>query len=157
MSLDRCASGGRRTAGFTLLELLVVLGILAVAAIIATSLGGQRRANSLLRSAALELGAALRASRASAIRSNVEMTFIFDAAGRQYWVEGADSRQQLPDQLLAELVIPGAEQVGSAAGRFRFYPDGSSSGGQIVLRQGGSTAVVAVDWLTGNAQVKGDQ
>jgi general secretion pathway protein H len=56
--------------------------------------------------------------------------------------------------LAVELVIPGAEQVGSGVGLFRFYPDGSSSGGQIIFRQGGATAVVAVDWLTGNAQIK---
>jgi general secretion pathway protein H len=157
MSLNGCASGPRSTAGFTLLELLVVLGILAIAASIAIPLGGQRHSNSLLRSAALELAAALRAGRASAIRSNVEKAFIFDAAARQYWVEGVDSPQQVLDQLVAELVIPGVEEIGSSAGRFRFYPDGSSSGGQIILRLRGMTAVVAVDWLTGNAQIKGDQ
>ena len=157
MSFPRCLIGARPTAGFALLELLVVLGILAMAAIIAIPLGGQRHSTSLLRSAALELAAALRASRASAIRSNVEKTFIFDAAARQYWAEGAGSRQQVPDQLVTELHIPAVEQIGSAAGRFRFYPDGSSSGGQITLRRGGTTAVVAVDWLTGNAQIKGDQ
>ncbi|HZA01422.1 MAG TPA: type II secretion system protein GspH, partial [Hyphomicrobiaceae bacterium] len=59
--------------------------------------------------------------------------------------------------LAADLVIPSVEQIGSAVGRFRFYPDGSSSGGQIILGLGGTTEVVVVDWLTGNAQIKGDQ
>jgi general secretion pathway protein H len=157
MSLDARAATGRTAAGFTLLELLVVLAILASAVIIAIPLAGPRHSSSLLRSAALEVAAALRASRASAIRSNVEKTFIFDAVARQYWLEGVESRQKVPDQLAADLVIPSVEQIGSAVGRFRFYPDGSSSGGQIILGLGGTTEVVVVDWLTGNAQIKGDQ
>jgi general secretion pathway protein H len=151
MSLDRRARMERGASGFTLLELLVVLGILAIATILAIPLGSQRHSISSLRGAALELAATLRATRAAAIRSNAEKTFTFDVAARQYWAE--EARHRVPDQLVAEIAIPGVEQTGSGVGLFRFYPDGTSSGGQIILRQGGVTAVVAVDWLTGNAQI----
>jgi general secretion pathway protein H len=151
MSLDRRARTERGAGGFTLLELLVVLGILAIATILAIPLGSQRHSISSLRGAALELAATLRATRAAAIRSNAEKTFTFDVAARQYWAE--EARHRVPDQLVAEIAIPGVEQTGSGVGLFRFYPDGTSSGGQIILRQGGVTAVVAVDWLTGNAQI----
>lgn len=156
MSLDRREASARTTGGFTLLELLVVLGVLALATILVMPLAGPRDSTWPLRSAALELAAHLRATRAAAIRNNVEMTFIFDTAVRQYWADGLAPRHRWPDQLALEIVIPGAEQIGGGVGRFRFYPDGSSSGGQIILRQGRTSTRVAVDWLTGNAQIKED-
>jgi general secretion pathway protein H len=154
MSLDRRAGTDMTAGGFTSLELLVVLAILALATVLVMPLGGQRNSNLSLRSAALDLAAHLRATRAAAIRGNVEKTFTFDVAARQYWVDGQEPRHRLADHLVLEIVIPSVEQIGSAAGRFRFYPDGSASGGQITLRQGSTAAVVAVDWLTGNAQIK---
>jgi general secretion pathway protein H len=153
MSLDWRARTERSAGGFTLLELLVVLGILAIATILAIPLGSQRHSISSLRGAALELAATLRATRAAAIRSNAERTFTFDVVARQYWAEDLEARHRVPDQLVAAIAIPGVEHTGSGVGLFRFYPDGTSSGGQIILRQGGMTAVVAVDWLTGNAQI----
>jgi general secretion pathway protein H len=154
MSHDRREGADRMVGGFTSLELLVVLGILALATIIVMPLGGQRHPSMSLRSAAFDLAAHLRATRAAAIRNNVEKSLTIDVAARQYGVNGQEARHRLPDQADVEVVIPGTEQIGSAAGRFRFYPDGSASGGRIIFRQGSATVLVVVDWLTGNAQLK---
>jgi general secretion pathway protein H len=153
MSRDRREGADRMAGGFTSLELLVVLGILALATMIVLPLG-QRHPSMSLRSAAFDLAAHLRATRAAAIRNNVEKALAIDVAARQYWVNGQEARHRLPDQADVEVVIPGIEQIGSAAGRFRFYADGSASGGRIIFRQGSATALVVVDWLTGNAQLK---
>jgi general secretion pathway protein H len=152
MSQDR-REVAERMAGFTSLELLVVLGILALATMIVLPLG-QRHPSMSLRSAAFDLAAHLRATRAGAIRNNVEKALTIDVAARQYWVNGQEPRHRLPDHADVEIVIPGIEQIGSAAGRIRFYADGSASGGRIIFRQGSVTALVVVDWLTGNAQLK---
>jgi general secretion pathway protein H len=143
----------RMAGGFTSLELLVVLGILALATMIVLPLG-QRHPSMSLRSAAFDLAAHLRATRAAAIRNNVEKALTIDVAARQYWVNGQEPRHRLPDHAEVEIVIPAIEQIGSAAGRIRFYADGSASGGRILFRQGSVTALVVVDWLTGNAQLK---
>jgi general secretion pathway protein H len=152
MSQDR-REVAERMAGFTSLELLVVLGILALATMIVLPLG-QRHPSMSLRSAAFDLAAHLRATRAAAIRNNVEKALTIDVAARQYWVNGQEPRHRLPDHADVEIVIPGIEQIGSAAGRIRFYADGSASGGRIIFRQGSVTALVVVDWLTGNAQIE---
>jgi general secretion pathway protein H len=62
-------------------------------------------------------------------------------------------RRPLPRHFAMTLDIPTSEQVGANAGRVRFFPDGSASGGRIVLREGGRTATVSVSWLTGDVDV----
>ena len=78
MSHDRREVPEGMAGGFTSLELLVVLGILALATIIVMPLGGQRHSSMSLRSAAFELAAHLRATRAAAIRNNVEKALTID-------------------------------------------------------------------------------
>ena len=39
-------------------------------------------------------------------------------------------------------------------GRMRFFPDGSASGGKVVLREGGRATTVFVNWLNGDVQVQ---
>jgi general secretion pathway protein H len=46
--------------------------------------------------------------------------------------------------------------VADAAGAIRFYPDGGSSGGGVVVRDGGRRFIVLVDWLSGNISVVRD-
>ena len=52
------------------------------------------------------------------------------------------------------LDLPAAERVSANAGRVRFFPDGSASGGKVVLREGGRIATVFVNWLNGDVQVQ---
>ena len=35
---------------------------------------------------------------------------------------------------------------------FRFYPDGTSTGGEVEIRAASERRVIAVNWLTGNAR-----
>jgi general secretion pathway protein H len=50
--------------------------------------------------------------------------------------------------------LPVAERVSANAGRLRFFPDGSASGGKVVLREGARTATVSVNWLNGDVDVQ---
>jgi general secretion pathway protein H len=50
------------------------------------------------------------------------------------------------------MTIAETERVGDVAG-IRFFPDGQSSGGEIALSFEGRSARIAVNWLTGEAQL----
>jgi len=140
--------------GFTLLELLVVLGILALGlALVVPAISGAR-AGLTVRAAAYALAGSLRDARAAAQAGNVERVLILDTAQRHYWAEGVVARRQLPQAIRVELVVPQSERIGAAGGRVRFLPDGVSSGARIVLSDGRATAVVAVDWLSGDVRVQ---
>lgn len=139
--------------GFTLIEMLVVLALLSLAAVIAAPMAdGSRKAKALAATAA-ELASELRSARATAVRSNIAQTLTIDTASRHYLRDGWQASRAFPPHLDIALDTIRGEQSGPNSGRIRFYPDGSATGGRIVLGNGPHTAVVSVDWLTGGTRV----
>lgn len=141
-------------AGFTLAETLVVLVIVSLAAVLALpSVIGSSRGQAL-RSAAIDLASALQSARATAMRLNTEETLTIDAASRTIETAGRAPAAIVSGPIDIDLLTIRSEQTSPTAGRLRFYPDGSSTGGRVVLREGRRQAVVAVDWLTGGTRVE---
>jgi general secretion pathway protein H len=54
----------------------------------------------------------------------------------------------LPRGMTVVMIAAEKERRGYSAG-MRFYPDGQSSGGEIVLALEGRASRIAVNWLTG--------
>ena len=140
-------------AGFTLLELLVVLGILALALAIMTPSLNRSREQLVLRSTTYELAAHLRSARAAAQAGNIEHALTIDLAARRYWAEGVVAPRPLPQPIDIEVLVPESERVGATGGRIRFFPDGGTSGARVVLKDSNTTAAVLVDWLNGDVRV----
>jgi general secretion pathway protein H len=145
------AQGRKGEFGFSLLELLVVLGILALALVLVAPSFNRARSALAVRSAAYELANHLRATRAAANAQSVQRMLVFDQTARRYWAEGVPPRV-LPQSVRVGLVVPESEQVGRTA-RIRFLPDGSASGGKIVFQDGKAAWSVVVDWLSGDVRV----
>ena len=147
-------STGRDERGFTLLELLVGLGILAMVLAVIAPIANRTRASMELRSTAFDIASSMRNARAAAQTSNAEQALVIDVSSRLLWTEGQSLRKALPRRFGMTLDLPVAERVSSNAGRMRFFPDGSASGGKVVLREGGRIATVFVNWLNGDVQVQ---
>lgn len=150
--IRQSAAGGRH--GFTLLELLVVMGLLALALTIVAPSLNRLRLGVAVRSAAYELAAHLRSARAAARETNKERVLTIDVEGRRYWAEGIVAPRQLPQSVALDLTVPASERVGANAARVRFFPDGSTSGARVVLDDGRSSATIRVDWLTGDVRLQ---
>lgn len=144
-------------AGFTLVEVLVVLAMIALAAAVAMpqALGSRQRL--ALEAAAIDIASEMKSARAAAIRTNTEQTLTIDTVSRRYTRDGWTEARPLPGQFTVALDTIRTEQTGSAAGRIRFYPDGSATGGRVILSSGPRRAVVAIDWLTGGLRVSVEQ
>lgn len=152
----RCSTaarpGDRATAGFTLLEILVVLAIFGLSLVLVSGFRPPWSKGFHLDSAAAELAAQLRLVRSQAIAGNRAAIFELDLDGRRYR-SGMAAPRALPAGLAVELLTVAGERQGAAAGGIRFHPDGSSTGGRIVLTDGSKRVAIGVDWLTGRVGI----
>jgi general secretion pathway protein H len=147
------ACGRRGERGFTLLELIVALGIMALAVAIAIPFFGGSRAAYQLQAAAYEIATQLRDTRATALSRNADQAFMIDVGNRRTWIDGYPVRRPLPAWLAINVEVPIAEQLAANLVRVRFFADGSASGGKLVLSDGLRRANVTVNWLTGDVRV----
>lgn len=150
--------GGRPAAGYTLVELLVVLAILGLITAIALPMFTGVLPGAELKSAARNLGADMRYARSRAIAGNREVTLSVDLVARRYAISGEARERSLPEELTIDVLTARSELEGGDALRprrasIRFFPDGSSTGGRVSLSRGGRTYHVGVDWLTGRVKV----
>lgn len=120
-----------RSAGFTLLELLVVVAVLALAAALVVPRLSTATGASAFAAATQRAMSELRLARNSAIQERREE---FITATRLSGLTGVDVETTPLDGI-------------------RFSPDGSGSGGRVHLLDGGRQASIDIDWLTGRAQI----
>lgn len=147
-----------RSAGFTLLELLLVVAVMASAlallgGAVAGALPGQQ-----LRDATARLAAELRATRARAVATGEDQVFRLDPASR-HWASGpagGEARRSglLPEGLSLRATVAREAQPGPDEAAIRFFADGTSSGGRIVLSRDSAAWRVDVAWLTGAVRVE---
>lgn len=143
----------RRSDGFTVLELLVALGIMAFVASIVVAGAVTPRQRQDLAATAADVAAGLKMTRAAARRSNAEQVFLIDVDGRRYWAPGILPPRRFPPTLALALDVPETERQGAGAARIRFFPDGSSTPATLTLRKGASSTALSVDWLSGAIRV----
>jgi len=138
-----------RSKGFTLMELIVVLAILAaIAALVAPSFS-RTIASARLRSAASDVRTSLARGRALAVAAAKERTVAFDLSRGEFGVDN-EAVRRLPETIRLGAVLPGEERMEEGNVRIRFFPDGSGDEAEIsVTAEDGGTLRVTVDPLTG--------
>jgi general secretion pathway protein H len=141
-----------RCGGFTLIEVIVTLAILGFALVLVAGYKRPWSSGLGVRATASELASGLRLARSEAIASNRPVALDIDVTHHLYRV-GKGAERRLPADLSIELVTIAGEGRGASIGDIRFNPDGSSSGGRIVLAEGKRHTAVGVDWLTGRVTV----
>jgi len=142
----------RAEAGFTLIELIVVMAVMALMMAMVTSRNAPVSPATHARAAAREISGALRSARSEAIMTNSSVAFTLDAAGNRYWW-GQRQPQLLTSDLRVALMTTKDMMVNDAVGKVRFDPDGGSTGGRVAIAGGDHTWWVGVDWLSGRVSV----
>lgn len=142
-----------RMNGFTLFEMLLLLAVLALIATISLPMLREPAPGLQLRAMAYDLVNKLRKARGAAIKSNKDHTMTIDVAARRYWVEGLTKPSRIPKQISVDVATVQREQINGRRARMRFRPDGTSSGGTVILTNGALRAEVRLNWLTGHASL----
>jgi general secretion pathway protein H len=79
------------------------------------------------------------------------MTLMVDADKRTIGSPAIRQKALAPD-LVVKLTIAEPQQVGPFRGGFRFFPDGSSTGGDLTRAMHNREMRICVNWMTGLAQ-----
>ncbi len=136
--------------GFTLLEMLVVLAIVGLAAAISAPLLRPSHGPLTLAASAHQLCSTLRNARAHAIATNKETDVIVDIEHRRYASSFGPSTA-LPADADIKLIIADDRRLDAIHGSFAFFPSGASSGGEIHLGNHGKSIAITISWFTGEA------
>ncbi len=141
-------------AGLTLLEILVVLAIAAslIAAAPWGSFSALERVE--LKALARDMAAELRAARAHARRDQTTERFLIDLDARTYGLAGRGAPTALPADVRIEVRAAREDLEGAATGAIVFAPDGSASGGSVVLTRANRVQKISVAWLTGTVTLE---
>lgn len=138
-----------RTKGFTLVELIVVLAILAgLAALVAPSFS-RTVASARLRTAASDVRSTFARTRALAVATARERSAVFDLSRGEFGVDN-EAVRVLPETIRLGAVLPGGDPLDRGSVRVRFFPDGGGEEVEIsVTAEDGGALRVTVDPLTG--------
>lgn len=139
----------RSSAGYTLLELLVVVTIMALAASVAFPFVAGQTSNSVRLAAATRVFAgALRSTRANAILRDTQAILVIDV--RQHTLSSpALPVRPFDSDIAVRLKVAEPERLSLSRAGIRFYPDGTSTGGDLYLSLHGQESHICVNWLTG--------
>ncbi|OAB55441.1 hypothetical protein AY599_02610 [Leptolyngbya valderiana BDU 20041] len=141
-------SAGLRQAGFSLLELILVMVMIGLLFTIAAVSVGRSVSGAEVRNAHRAVTAGLRHTRGQAIVQREQQVFLVDADANT-WQAAGEEPVQLPEGMAITLNTARSELTGENAGGIRFFPDGASTGGSVVLTAGEREWHVSVGWLTG--------
>lgn len=143
----------RRTAGFTLIEVVCVLAIIALIAALVLPAIPRATSRARLEAYALEAAALLTADRNAAIRRRTEIATALDAGARAIRSGSGAGRIDLPRDVAFDALLAQTCNGRNAGATIAFFPSGMSCGGTIELRRGNVGYQVRVNWLTGGAEV----
>ncbi len=137
----------REELGFTLIETIVVVAVLGLMLYLIVGRGPAHSPTVDLHAAATRVAQGMRDARSLAIARDQAQLFTVQPATPSFRV-GDGAPQLLPRDIAVRLEIDGRPARG-----IMFLPDGSGTGGAVVLANATRRMDVRVDWLSGRLGV----
>jgi general secretion pathway protein H len=139
--------------GFTLLEIVCVLAIVAMLAAVMMPNLPTGTSRQRLEAYALETAAVLKADRTAAVMRRVQVTTEVNAPSR-FVRSGATGRVvSYPRDVTLDTTLPQLCNRRPAMSSISFLPSGMSCGGTIALSRLGGGYEIRVNWFTGGIDV----
>lgn len=134
--------------GFSLVEMLVVLAVLALAAVSAGPALDAVLPARRLEAAVETLRAEIDLLRGEALRTGRTTRLAFEPAANRF-LSSRPGAAPMPVEAAVRVDVPRGKH--ETPGEIRFRPDGSASGGRITLTRGHAVRILAVGPLIGLA------
>jgi general secretion pathway protein H len=140
-------------SGFTMLELIAVIAVIAVVAALSPPFFSSGVSATEHKAAVRQVAQILRYARTSAVANRRDVGVEFDLEARTYQLPNKEKSGKLPDGVEIEITTTAAETKDEKRGSIRFYPDGGSTGGRVMLKLKERGYRIDVDWLTGRVAI----
>jgi general secretion pathway protein H len=139
--------------GFTLLEMVCVIALVAMIAAVLLPFLPRHTSRSRLQAYALEAATLLKADRYTAIRRRADVSTLVDAPSRAIRSGATSQIVRIPDDVRFDALLPKTCRQREALSTISFFADGMSCGGSIALSRLDTAYEIRVNWLTGRIEI----
>jgi general secretion pathway protein H len=139
--------------GFTLLEMVCVIALIAVLVAVLLPFMPRHTSRSRLQAFALEAASLLKVDRNAAIQRQAEVSTLVDAHSRAIRSGATAQTLRIPDDVRFDAVLPQSCRQRAALSAISFFADGMSCGGTIALARLDTAYEIRVNWLTGRIEI----
>ena len=139
--------------GFTLLEMVCVLAVIAMLAAVLLPLIPRQTSRSRLEAYAVQTATLLKADRSAAIRRRSDVATLVDATTRSIRSGATAAMISIPEDVHFDALLPQTCRQRAALSTISFFADGMSCGGTIALSRLDTGYEVRVNWLTGRIEI----
>jgi general secretion pathway protein H len=146
-------SGTQAEEGFTLLEMVCVIAIVAMLAAVLLPNISRNTSRPRLEAYAVETASLLKADRTAAMRRRVQIATQVDAGERSLRSGSTGQILRVPDDVNFSATLPVRCNERPALSTISFFATGMSCGGTIMLSRLGAGYEIRVNWLTGGIEI----
>jgi general secretion pathway protein H len=149
----RNEAGFRSERGFTLLEVVCVIGIMAMLATLVVPLFPHGTSRAQLQSYAMAAAALLKSDREVAIAEGKSIATELNPAARIIHSGATDRVVEIPGDVKFDTLLAAKCSDYRTRSVIRFFSSGMSCGGAITLTRVGFGYQIRVNWLTGGVEI----
>jgi len=139
--------------GFTLLEMVCVVAVIAMLAAVLLPLIPRQTSRSRLEAYAVQTATLLKADRSAAIRRRSDVATLVDATTRSIHSGATAAMISIPEDVHFDALLPQTCRQRAALSTISFFANGMSCGGTIALTRLDTGYEVRVNWLTGRIEI----